>query len=108
MSTNKKNPLDQPYAIALYKSMQCGYVSAYTYLGERDAEYRSGDSVRISEPVEIKFTALKNDEVIRNAVAACDAAEQAAYRELNEKLARIKEQRQQFLALTHQPAESAS
>lgn len=101
MST-EKNPLDQPYAIALYKAMKYGHVSPQRFYGEHDAQYR-GDYVRISEPVEVHFQALQSDEVIRNAVAACDAAEQRAYQELNEKLAEIREQKKQLLALTHQP-----
>jgi hypothetical protein len=105
MST-EKNPLDESYPLALYKSLTSGWVMASMYYGEDDTSYHH-DMVRISETVDVRFRALQNAEVIRNAVAACDAAEQKAYRELNEKLTKIREQKQQLLALTHQPEDEA-
>lgn len=102
METDKKNPLDTAHTVALYRFLSSGTVMVSTYYGEHDAEYHPS-SCRISEHAEVRFEPLQNDEVIRNAVAACDAAEKQAYRELNEKLIVIREQKPQLLALTHQP-----
>lgn len=101
--TKNDNPFDKPHRVALCRSMKYGWLSILDYADDRQyTEY-----VRISEPAEVRFQPLQDDAVIRNAIAACDAAEKAAYLELNQKLAQIREQKSQLLALTHQP-ESAS
>lgn len=103
MST-KENPLDQPYPLALYRSMKYGSAITLQFFGEKDTHYHGGDMVRISEPVEVRFSALQNEEVIRNAIAACDTAEREARLDLEKRLAEIREQKNQLLALTHQPS----
>src|SRR5688572_5100685 len=83
MSDNK-NPLDKPYSVALYKSLKYGCVMVSTYYGEKDAEWH-GDGVRISEPIECRFTALTNDAVIQNALSSLEAEEHKARIELEKR-----------------------
>lgn len=58
---------------------------------------------RVSEIIEVSFDSVSNDQVIQNAIAALDAAEQKAIEDLNRKIAEIRDQKAQLLALTHQP-----
>jgi hypothetical protein len=60
--------------------------------------------VRITEPVEVTFTAIGNDEIVAKAVEALNAEEQKVIRELNKKLADIRGRKNQLLALTHESA----
>jgi hypothetical protein len=58
--------------------------------------------VRVSEPVEIRFTAISDDVMVQNAIAALNEEERKAIAELNAKVADIRERKAQLLALTHQ------
>jgi hypothetical protein len=99
----KKNPFDAAYQVALYQHTRHGWISVMTFYGAEDSQYHSG-YMRISEPTDVRFVGLKNDDVVRNAIEALDAEEREARRELNQKLFEIQERRSTLLALTHQPA----
>ena len=58
--------------------------------------------VRVSEPVEINFTAASDNSVVQLAIESLNAAERKAIDELNTKITAIREQKAQLLALTHQ------
>jgi hypothetical protein len=62
--------------------------------------------VRVSEPIDLHFTAVSDDAVVQNAVASLDEAERKAIAELNAKIASIRSQKAQILALTYQPEEA--
>lgn len=100
MST--ETPFEKSYHIALYQDLdyprQSPHVS--TYFGTDDNKYHGGD-VRISEPLSICFVALSTDEAIQTAVATLDAAEKKAFAECNAKVAEIRAQKANLLALTH-------
>lgn len=114
MNLNIKEEIAKSRKVALYASLD----SAYSYVSEVDYvdydehyhPYPDGQTrerqkkgyVRISEPVEISFSAISNDAVIENAVKSLDEAERAVIREMNEKIAAIRGQKAQLLALTHQ------
>lgn len=74
-----------------------------TLPGGQQREKQDAGSVRISQPLEIAFTAADNEQVVANAVAALDEAERQAIEDLNKKLADIRGRKAQFLALSHQP-----
>lgn len=83
------------------------YDEHYTTLPEgqlREDHHR--EAVRISEPIEMKFTAADNEQVVANAVAALDQAERALLDEMNRKIAEIRGRKAQLLSLTHQPEEA--
>ena len=65
-------------------------------------EYPKTGYVRISEPVEVQFTAIDNDEMVAKAVESLNEEERKAIEELNNKIATIREKKSQLLALTHQ------
>lgn len=69
--------------------------------GERREQPMTG-WVRVSEPVEVGFSGLENDIVVRNAVASLDEQERELRAELGKKIAEIQERRNQLLALTHE------
>jgi hypothetical protein len=60
--------------------------------------------VRISEPVKINFTGIDNETMVRNAVEALNAEERKLIDEMNKKLADLREQKNQLMALTYQGA----
>ena len=113
---NFKAEIAKPRMVALYASMDLnGYFSVFevTYksydenynalpAGEKRENLRTS-FVRISEPVEVNFTSVSNDEVIQKAVATLDAEERQAIDDLNKKVASIRERKQQLLAITFQP-----
>jgi hypothetical protein len=100
------DPFAQPHMVALYKSLKYGWATVSQFYGaETDASYHSG-SVRISEPTEVKFTQLANEEAIKNAIAMLDAEELRVLAELNQRIAEIREQKQGLLAITYQSAEA--
>lgn len=102
MSTTEKDSLERSYPLALYRDLEFGYTAVCAFYGENDQRYHS-QCVRISEPVELRFHGLASDEVIQNAIATLDAAEQEARVTCEERIARLREQRAGLLALTHQP-----
>ena len=59
--------------------------------------------VRISAPIEVNFTSVDNDTIIRNAVLSLDQEERKVREELNRKITEIQERKQQLLALAYQP-----
>lgn len=63
--------------------------------------------VRVSEVIEITFAALADDSMVQNAIASLDEAEREAIRELNAKIAALRAQKAQLLALTHQPEQQS-
>ncbi|MDB6103331.1 MAG: hypothetical protein JWO52_3330 [Gammaproteobacteria bacterium] len=97
-----KNPFEQSFDIALYKSMVSGTSYVSHFYGDRDATFH-GDYVRISEPISVRFTKLADEIAIRNAIAILDEQERKAYDDLTKTLERIKEQKSSLLALTYAP-----
>lgn len=111
-----KDAFVKPRLVALYANMTItNYYSVFEVTftqydehyhllpaGQKRESLRSG-YVRISEPFEVAFTAVSNDEVIQKAVATLDAEERAAIDELNNKVAAIRERKSQLLAITFQP-----
>jgi hypothetical protein len=106
----------RPRTIALYASMDLddyysvqevmyvNYDEHYTTLPDRkQREYPRTSYVRISEPVEVGFTGIANDEIVAKAVESLNEQERKTIDELNVKLAAIREKKLQLLALTHQP-----
>lgn len=103
-----------PRKVALYKSLDSDYYMIsevqfskldehYNVLPEGEERERVVRGyVRITAPVEVSFTSLDNDSVIQKAVETLDEMERDAIRELNQKIASIREQKSQLLALTHQ------
>lgn len=83
--------------IALYKMMYGeGRYSTECVFIYRDGEKDSSDAVRVSEPVEVEFPPLKDEEVIAAQLNACDEKEkeirmrfQQALDHLNDERARI-------------------
>lgn len=59
--------------------------------------------VRVSEPVEVDFSAIGNDQIIAKAVESLTETERKIQVEAETKLAKVREQKRQLLALTHQP-----
>jgi hypothetical protein len=95
----KQNPLEKTYAVALFQSIECGYVTVWDVKESMISGY-----VRISEPVQMRFQPLSQEEVLQSAVAAFDAEERKAREECNKRVAQIRERKAQLLALTYQPA----
>lgn len=109
-----KAAVAKPRKVALYASLSTPdwYTVWSVDYTDRDEHYqllpegrlreipRNG-YVRISEPVEVRFTAISDDAVVQNAVAALNEEERKAIAELNAKVAAIRERKQQLLSLTH-------
>jgi hypothetical protein len=110
-----KQIVAKPRKIALYASMDMSdYYPVLEVLyvdydenfcplpaGEQ-REYPKPGYVRISEPFEIQFTPIANDEIVAKAVESLKEEERKAIQELNTKIAGIREKMNQLLALTHQ------
>jgi len=108
--------IEKPREVALYSCLDTGgsylvlqvsysaYDEHYAPLpeGERREVPCSG-FVRVSEPIQLTFKAITNDEMVARAVESLNEQERKTINELNEKLASIREKRSQLLALTHQP-----
>jgi hypothetical protein len=101
--------------VALYASMDMGdyypvlevsYVDYDEHLNPLPAgqlrEYPKQGYVRISEPIELSFSPISNDEIVAKAVESLNEEERKAIDELNRKIAAIREKKSQLLALTHQ------
>lgn len=112
---NFKEELARPRKLALYAALDgtfC-YVTDVRYVKHderwnplpdgQEREQPVKGYVRVSVPVEVQFVAITDDSIVSNAVASLDEAEREAIRELNEKIAAIRSQKAQLLALTHQP-----
>lgn len=109
-----KEELAKPRTAALYASLDSSYCYVmeviYTKLDERWDPLPNGEVrekpikgyVRISEPIELTFRAVSDDAIVANAVKSLDEAEREALNELNTKIAAIRAQKAQLLALTHQ------
>lgn len=101
--------------VALYKSMDSDYYMVdevkFVSFDEHLRPLPEGKTrervmkgyVRVSEPVEVALSPLSDDTVIQGAIASLDEAEREALRELNQKIASIRAQKAQLLAITHQP-----
>lgn len=110
-----KEEIVRPRKVALYKSLDSSWFMLdevqQTTLDENYRPLPDGETrertikgyVRVSEPVEITLAPLADDSIVQKAVESLDALERDAYRELNEKIAAIRSQKAQLLALTHQP-----
>jgi hypothetical protein len=113
---NFKEHIDRPRKIALYADLtiddfvmthEVNYVTYdehYTRLPEGESrEIPMEGSVRITEPVDVSFTAIDNDAIVSNAVKSLDAEELKLRAELNKKIATIRDRKNQLLALRYQP-----
>jgi len=110
-----KADLAKQRSVALYANLTMDFVTINEVrLVDYDAQYKplhEGERrelpwtsyVRISEPVEVAFAPISNDEMIQQAVSALDTEERGVIEELNTKLASIRERKQQLLAITFQP-----
>lgn len=115
MTPDIKIALAQPRTVALYMSISdSNYLTVmdihYVNYGEdyqplpegQRREIPSSHYVRITEPVEIRFTAISDDAVVQNAIASLNEEERKAIAELNQKVTAIRERKAQLLALTYQ------
>lgn len=119
MRPDLKEEIAKPRSMALYMSLTGGgyvYMSEVHYVshdehwtplpeGER-REQPHDNAVRVTEPVEVRLAAIGQKEMVKNAVDSLNEQERKLYKEMNAKLAEIKERKNQLLALTHQPEES--
>jgi hypothetical protein len=111
---NMQEEISRSRKVALFKSLDSDYYMIDEFrLTSFDENYRplpNGEEreriikgyVRISEPIEVSFSSMASDSIIQKAVESLDALEADARRELNEKIAAIREQKSQLLALTYQ------
>lgn len=110
-----KEKLAKPCRIAMYSSLDSDfcYVTNVTFTkfdehfdvlpdgAEREKPMKG--FVRISEIVEVELRPVSDDTAVANAMQSLDQAEREAIQELNAKIASIREQKSQLLALTHNP-----
>lgn len=114
-----KDAIAQPREVALYANLSCDnwFTVFEVHYNDRDEhgqllpngqrrEQPWEGRVRISEPVKIQFAAISNDTIVRNAVESLNEEERKVIAELNNKLADIRDRKNQLLALTHQKDES--
>jgi hypothetical protein len=57
---------------------------------------------RISEPISVNFEASDKETMVRNAIESLNAEELKIRNEMEERLAKLREQKNQLLALTHE------
>lgn len=113
---NIKTAVQKPREVALYAHMSSDdwYTVFEVTYSNRDEHYtplQTGQRrelpmegyVRVSAPLEVKFTAIDEDMVIQKAVESLNAEERKAIEDLNAKIASIRERKNQLLALGHQP-----
>lgn len=113
---NVKEAIAKARTVALYAALDVtdyftvmpvnyvNYDEHYAPLPEGSKREKSYDTfVRVSEPIELTFQPLANDSIVQKAVESIDEAERRLREELNKKLAALREQRSQLLALVHQP-----
>lgn len=114
-SEEMKEAIGQPRKLALYRYLgehvwyavfeipHSNYDEQYQPLPDgQQRELPHDGYARITEPLEVAFTACTNDAVIQQAVDSLNAMERKAIEELNKKIAQIRQQKAQLLALTHQ------
>lgn len=83
------SPYDKHYvALPEGELRECPYLDGYT---------------RVTEPVEIALKGIGHKEIMTNAIASLDETERKLMVETETKLAKIREQKQQLLALAYQP-----
>ena len=115
-----KAEVAKPRKVALYASLD----SSWSYVAEVDyakydehyetlpagveRERPKKGFVRVSEPVDLVLRLLSDDSIVQKAVESLNEAEREAIRELNAKVAAIRAQKAQLLALTHQPVADQS
>jgi len=81
------------------------YATKYGGLTVNEADgwmEKSGDYVRLTEPVEITFVALPDETVLACRVRAIDGQIQKTRAELTRKIDDLKDQKQRLLAITHE------
>lgn len=111
---NLKEEVAKTRKVALYASFDSEFYMVdevrYVTYDENGRQLPDGEKrerpmkgyVRITEPASIKFSAIEGDEIIGKAVESLNETEREILLEMEQKLARIREQRGQLLALTHQ------
>jgi hypothetical protein len=114
MKDHFKAEIDKPHKVALYASMEHDWVMVwevrYDAYDERYNKLPDGQMreipregyVRLTEPVDIKFTAITDDEMVQKAVESLNEEERKAIEALNAKIASIRDRKSQLLALTNQ------
>lgn len=99
--------LNAPSSLTVWEVPYVAWDERYAPLPAGQTRERPRNSyVRVSDPLEVGFTPVDDDSMVRNAVSSLDEQERALLDELNRKLADIKERRNQLLALTYQADES--
>lgn len=89
--------------VSVFEVHTVGYDETFAPLPEGQTRERALPGwVRISEPVEIKFTAVDNDSIVRHAVESLNEEERKIVDEMNKKLADIRGRKNQLLSLTHE------
>ncbi len=83
--------------VALYASKN-GYLAVQHISGWMDND---DDYVRVSEPLEVTFTALSDDVVLASRVDAIDKEIEITRAQFTKTLDDLKDQRQKLLAITH-------
>lgn len=96
-----KEIFEKPRQVALYQDPKYGHVYVGMSYGEDDARYHGGD-IRISEFLDVRFNPMPQDELVRTAVAALDAAELKVRTDMQQQINEIRERKQQLLALTNE------
>lgn len=87
--------------VALYRNLNGGSMSVFKRYGEDGC---MPGYVRVSEFADVTFVPLKDDAVIADAVQSIDAQIQETYAKAAAEVQRLKDVKQQLLALTHQEA----
>ena len=108
LNVDAADALKRPYAVALYQEINHGWLWIYEYRVDHDGkEVPYFDRLRLSEPIEVTFTAAPLADQMATAMAALDAQEREARATLAKTLATINDTKQRLLAITHQPTEAA-
>lgn len=92
-------PLERNLKLAIFKSIgECTYTSVCEPLFETMGNY-----VRLTEYVQVEFPQLQDGAIIQKHLEALDKAEAAITERYFEKLAEIKQQKEELRAITYQP-----
>lgn len=110
-----KEAVAKPRKVALYAATDIddyctvmpvnlvSYDEHYASLPEGQEREKSYDKfVRISEIVELRFSPLTDEGIIQKAIESIDETERRLREELNKKIAELRQQKAQLLALTHE------
>lgn len=110
----------KPRKVALYLNMEySGFCIHEVHYANHDEHYEPlpegqlrelpflDGYVRVTEPIELSFKSTSQDEILSRAVESLNETERKTMVEFEQKLADIREKRNQLLAITHQPVAEA-